>query len=113
MNHENWIKLRNLRADIEVIQNVAEEYPSQVPVLANIEGEWFTGTLDIEWLNGDFHDYSVGDWTPIDERDAMIKALVWNDANGCYTDDDNLREFGEICPTETLRELVQEQFYDE
>jgi hypothetical protein len=41
-------------------------------------------------------------------RDVLIALLQWNDPNGCYSDHDSIVEFGEPCPTATLRELARE-----
>lgn len=41
-------------------------------------------------------------------RDQLIDFCAWNDPNGCYTDSDNVAEFGAPITLETLRDIVRD-----
>ena len=40
-------------------------------------------------------------------REQLIRVCVWNDRNGCFTDEDSIREFGEPATDDQLREVLQ------
>lgn len=40
-------------------------------------------------------------------RDDLIAFCMWNDPNGCYNDEDMLREWGEVSTLEGLRAIVR------
>lgn len=49
----------------------------------------------------------------IDSRESLIRWLVWNDPNGCYTDEDAMLEWGRAHSLSTLRELYSHFQNDE
>ena len=44
-------------------------------------------------------------WT----REELIDWLLWNDSNGVYSDEDYLREFGEILSKDSAIEIITNQ----
>lgn len=46
-------------------------------------------------------------------RLELIDWLCWNDRNGVYTDEDSLREFGEILTKERAIEIITEMINEE
>lgn len=42
----------------------------------------------------------------IADREDLITFCQRNDSNGCWSDDDNVVQFGEPCPTTSLREVI-------
>lgn len=45
-------------------------------------------------------------------RAELIDWLCWNDRNGVYTDEDSLREFGNILSKERAIEIITEMIYE-
>ena len=43
------------------------------------------------------------------DRASLIEWLMWNDPNGCYSDEDNELEFGRIATTEELQQIYNNQ----
>jgi hypothetical protein len=40
-------------------------------------------------------------------RAELMQLCTWNDPNGCYSDEENMNEFGEVATDEALRAIVQ------
>lgn len=55
-------------------------------------------------LNGDELHNQLSSWS----RSELIDWLCWNDRNGVYTDEDSLREFGNILSKERAVEIIAE-----
>ncbi|MCW4452465.1 hypothetical protein OK344_09610 [Kaistella sp. BT6-1-3] len=55
-------------------------------------------------LKGDELQNQLTSWS----RSELIDWLCWNDRNGVYTDDDSLREFGNILSRERAVEIIAE-----
>lgn len=49
----------------------------------------------------------------VQSRDSIIRWLVWNDRNGCYSDEDRDAEYGEgeRLTLETAQEALKEAYY--
>jgi hypothetical protein len=43
------------------------------------------------------------------DRESLIRWLVWNDPNGCYTDEDAIAEWGKPHDLETLQTCHRDQ----
>ena len=41
-------------------------------------------------------------------REELIAFCVWNDRNGCYTDDECMHEFGSTMNTDAYRTIVRD-----
>lgn len=55
-------------------------------------------------LKGDEQHNQLNSWS----RSELIDWLCWNDRNGVYTDDDSLREFGNILSKERAIYIITE-----
>ena len=55
-------------------------------------------------LKGDELNEKLNSWSRLE----LIDWLCWNDRNGVYTDEDSLREFGNILSKERAIEIITE-----
>ncbi|MDF0719195.1 hypothetical protein P0M11_04190 [Kaistella sp. PBT33-4] len=56
-------------------------------------------------LHGEDLCKTLNSWT----RQELIDWLCWNDSNGIYSDEDSLREIGEILTKEVATEIITNQ----
>jgi len=40
-------------------------------------------------------------------REELRSFCIWNDPNGCYSDEECLNEFGEVLSTEDMRAIIR------
>lgn len=59
-------------------------------------------------LKGEALKEKLNTWSRLE----LIGWLCWNDRNGVYTDEDSLREFGNILSKEKAIEIITEMIYE-
>ena len=59
-------------------------------------------------LRGDELNNKLNSWTRLE----LIDWLGWNDRNGVYSDEDSLREFGDILTRERAIEIITEMIIE-
>lgn len=60
-------------------------------------------------LRGEELNKKLNSWSRIE----LIDWLCWNDRNGVYTDEDSLREFGDILTKERAIEIIKDMITED